>query len=281
MRIILPLSLILVLAAPPAWSAGGGVTKISSVEGRFQADYLSLSMERCFSRELRIKDQGELETVEIYEYKNKSPFKAFMFSLAVPGAGEYYVGHKYKAASFLAVDALLWTGYLFYNNKGNDKEDEFRSYADNEYSWQTFMQWWNTLPDSVKTSYSHRLPWDEQNNSPIFNHEYYENIGKYDQFQVGWGADGINHPPGSNEPSWMGELNQRGSYLDMRRQSNDYFSNATTSAMVSIANHIVSAFDAAISAKKFNKGGRQYSMKLKTKNIDGKTIPYLTLTAKF
>ena len=70
-------------------------------------------------------------------------------------------------------------------------------------------------------------------------------------------------------------------YLDMRRQANDYFSNASTMAMISIANHLISAFDAAIGAKKYNRGTRQYSLRLKSKNIDGKVAPFIVAEVKF
>jgi hypothetical protein len=73
----------------------------------------------------------------------------------------------------------------------------------------------------------------------------------------------------------------RQTYLDMRRQANDYFTNATTFAMVSIANHLVSAFEAAIGARRYNRGTQQYSLEFDTKNINGKVAPFLVLQAKF
>jgi hypothetical protein len=200
----------------------------------------------------------------------------------VPGAGEYYNGQKIRAGAFLAVDALLWTGYFIYHKKGSNREDEYEAFANDNYTWQNFIIAWDQLPEEDKTTYSHRMPWDEASNQPNFNHEYYENIGKYDQFQVGW--NDIDYSPWDiRDTTEAGGIMSplRSEYLDMRKQANDYFSNATTAAMISIANHVISAFDAAIGAKRFNKGGKQYSLNLKTKNIDGKTTPFLTLTAKF
>ena len=238
-----------------------------------------LSMERISSRDLEITEQNDDESLgSIYDYKMKSPFKAFMMSLAVPGLGEYYLGHKVKAGSFFTADVLLWTGYFVYRGKGKSKEDEFKAFADNHYLWNTYLQWWDTLDSTIQNGYSHRLPVDD-NGNPIFNHEYYENIGKYDQFQVGWDDTGTNFPPPPVGETYVSE--NRTTYLNMRKKSNDYFSTASTIAMVSIANHIISAFDAAIGAKKYNRGAKQYSLILKTIRYDGEMTPFVEFTAKF
>jgi len=254
-----------------------GLTQNRSI--RHQMLENSLAMERISSKELDFSRQGEDESLsDIYKYKMKSPFKAFMMSLAVPGLGEYYLGQKIKAGSFFAADVILWTGYFIYRGKGNDKEEEYEQFAQVHYLWNTYVQWWDTVPDSIKQTYSHSMPWDSTASQPIFNHEYYENIGKYHQFQVGWDDIGLNIPP-SPEGGYVSP--NRAFYLTLRKQSNDYFTTASTLAMVSIGNHIISAFDAAIGAKKFNRGTRQYSLKFKTKKYAGEMLPFLEFTAKF
>jgi len=257
-----------------------GLTKTKSIKHQMLEN--GLAMERISSKEMEFSRQGEDENLgDIYEYKMKSPFKAFMMSLAVPGLGEYYLGQKIKAGSFFAADVILWTGYFIYRGKGNDKEEEYKQYADDHYLWNTYIEWWNSGDlDSIRQTYSHSMPWDSTANQPIFNHEYYENIGKYDQFQVGWDDIGMNFPPPPLSDSGYVSPH-RAFYLNLRKQSNDYFTNASTLAMVSIANHIISAFDAAISAKKFNRGAKQYSLRFKTKKYDGEMLPFLEFTAKF
>lgn len=243
-----------------------------------------LAMDRISSKELGFAGQDEEEILgDIYEYRMKSPFKAFVMSLAVPGLGEYYVGQKIKAGSFFAADVILWTGYFIYRGKGNDKEDEYKQYADDHYLWNTYIDWWNSgeVSDSIKQTYSHSMPWDSTANQPIFNHEYYENIGKYDQFQVGWDDIGTNFPPPPIPGGTSVISAHRAFYLNLRKQSNDYFSTASTIAMISIANHIISAFDAAIAAKKFNRGAKQYSFRFNAKRYNGEMTPFLEFTAKF
>lgn len=283
MRTIFIFAAIFLLTSTVAWSGAAGLVKTNSVESQFYNG--RLTMDKYFDREMIVRQGDDLElTEDIYDYGIKSPFKAFMLSLAVPGAGEYYTGKKYRAIGFIAADVLFWSGYFIYQNKGVRSEKDYKTYADVNYSEENFMFWWSLLPDSTKDIYSHRMPVDE-NGIPIRNHEYYENIGKYDQFQVGWPPDGMNHPFLPNSPdstyheTYMPEA--RRIYLDMRKDSNDYYARAKTMMMISIANHIVSAFDAAIGAKRFNRGSKQYSMNVSAREINGETTPFLTLTAKF
>lgn len=277
MRGILTISLTILLSAGMVQASTGGPMKMKPIKQQFMEKNLALDMissnQVSFARQDFEGDLGE-----IYEVNTKSPFKAFMLSLAVPGLGELYLGHKIRAASFFAADVALWSGYFVYHGKGSDKEKEYKQYAQNHYSSNTFLNWWDTLPDSIKDGYSHRLPVDD-NGNPIFNHEYYENIGKYDQFQVGWDDIGLNFPPPPLGETYISS--NRTFYLNLRKKSNDYFTTASTIAMVSIANHIISAFDAAISAKKYNRGGHRYSLKLTPKNHEGETVPFLEFTAKF
>ena len=97
-----------------------GMTNIGSIESQFAENQMTL--ESYFSKDLKLNTDDEIDLREdIYDSGLKSPAKAFFYSLAVPGAGQYYLGNKYRAVSFLAADALLWTGYFVYNGKGNDK----------------------------------------------------------------------------------------------------------------------------------------------------------------
>lgn len=256
----------------------GGLTKEVTTGEHFLGN--SLTMQSFFERKLAVKQGEDIGEEEIYQFHTKSPFKAFALSLAVPGAGQFYNGSRIKAGTFLAADILLWSGYLVYHGKGKDKEKAYKAFADEFYLSGVYRDWWNSLPPAVQDSFSHRIYFDNDGN-PQRSHEYYENIGKYDQFQVGWDDIGLNHPPPGvpGGESFMSPHRQQ--YLDMRRDANDSFNNAKTMAMISIGNHLISAFEAAIGAKKYNRGTRQYSLQLKSKNIDGKVAPFMVVSAKF
>ena len=50
----------------------------------------------------------------------KSPSKAFLLSLALPGLGQYYSGSKIKAAAFVGVEAFAWLMRGKWNSEGTD-----------------------------------------------------------------------------------------------------------------------------------------------------------------
>jgi len=278
MRILCKMMIILAVFAIGVAQATD-ISRTASIRGSFESG--SLSMSKMLDKNLQVKQGSDDIRGDIYEFNTKSPLKAFLFSLAIPGGGQFYNDSKIKAGSFFVADIALWSGYLLYHGKGADKEKGYKVYADQHYLSSVFLNWWDAKDTSYQNDFSHRLPLDGQGN-PIHNREYYENIGKYDQFQVGWDDIGVNiepPPPGSDQPGYVSP--HRKEYLNMRKKSNDYFSKASTMAMISMGNHLISAFEAAIAAKKYNRGSKQYSLDMRTKNIDGNIAPFFVVTAKF
>jgi hypothetical protein len=224
--------------------------------------------------------QGE-EATDVYGFKGKSLKRAFLYSLIIPGSGELYAGSKIKALLFFGLDVSFWALYFNYHGKGKDKEDEYEIFADEHWSEDEYKQWLidryditsdtATYWDPVKqewTYLSHHLP-DSK------TQQYYEMIGKYEQFSAGWD----DWDTTSSEVS-----ENRDSYLNLRRDSNDLLNKAKYSAMFSLANHILSAFDAAISVKRYNKKGERFSQinfKMRLVERDGEVIPRLTASMKF
>ena len=112
------------------------------------------------------------------------------------------------------------------------------------------------------------------------NQQYYENAGKYDQFRYGWSDYDVDFYDSTKSPSPF-----RQDYLDQRKKANDLYGKATTFAMVSLANHVISAFEAAISTRSYNRKGEKFAeaslkMRLST-DEDGNIIPRATVTIKF
>src|SRR3990172_6382426 len=58
----------------------------------------------------------------------KSPGKAFLLSMAVPGLGQYYYGSKMKAAAFLGIEATAWIFNVNWHNKGEELTAEFEQF---------------------------------------------------------------------------------------------------------------------------------------------------------
>jgi hypothetical protein len=56
-------------------------------------------------------------------------FKAGLFSLLVPGAGQLYNGEKSKAVIFFGVEAAVWISYFTFDTQGNNRTDTYQEYA--------------------------------------------------------------------------------------------------------------------------------------------------------
>ena len=200
-------------------------------------------------------DQGG--TVDQSE-AGKSPKKAVLLSGLVPGSGEYYLGAKKKAALFFGVEALLWGLYFTWDTKGNDIEDEFRAEADLEYDPFEYIQWLESS-NAQHSVITHDLPCEEyldRTRPGEFGdcassdvQQYYELIGKYDQFVSGWSDVRDLETENTVQPSQIDNVanfdsEKRHSYEDRRHDSNRFLKRAITAAGFVLINHVASAIDA-------------------------------------
>jgi len=217
------------------------------------------------------QDRGMEE--DIYQYEHKSTRRAFIYSLFVPGSGEYYAESKTKTAVFLGLEAAFWIGYFSYHSKGKDKENEYEAYADQNWSEDDYLIWLSTYctnsPTSDRDSCMHdgiTKYWTEHL-PDTKNQEYYEMIGKYEQFSAGW--DSLTH---------------REIYMDMRHDANKLFDKAKYSVMAVLANHLLSAFDAAWTAKKYNQRTDRFGQidfKVRMVGYENELVPKAFVTFKF
>ncbi|MDZ4712339.1 MAG: hypothetical protein SGI89_08420 [bacterium] len=203
----------------------------------------------------------------------KSPLLGALFSGVLPGAGEFYSKSYLKAAIFLAIEAGLWTGYSIFQKKGNDQTDKFQGYANQNWSLNKYAQWlveqqfagYGAITNSQSTNleqlrreinivegqnFSHQLP-------PIGEQQYYELIGKYQNFVPGWMDADLSRVNRNNYGGYTTTMFI--SYSFDRQEANDYYNKGTTALTVIILNHILSAADAAWSVSMFNK-----SLKVRT-----------------
>ncbi len=215
---------------------------------------------------------------DIFENSYRSPGKSFLYSIAVPGAGQLYTKSRTKAVIFMGVEALAWTGYYMYHHSGRTKESDFRAYADKYWDPELYYDWLvetHGITDDHNPSqltgdtFTHHLP-------DTKTQQYYEEIGKYDQFEYGW-ID-TDYRRGDSTSAY------RDKYLHSRADANSQFDKAKIGAIVSIANHLVSAFDAALSARKYNREQDTFSEYKLTPGMvayEGKSIPQLMFTYTF
>ena len=317
---IVTLALLALLVPRLSWGAESQTSVDEYFTGLSYGTYSDLvASQNAFSLEMQPADTTLLNQ-DIYGSKTKSTRKAFIYSLLLPGAGELYGDSKLKAAAFLSMEALFWVSYFHYDGKGDDKKTEYRLYADQNwdegkyrdsliytYFTESNPNTPNNLLDYVVAegdtltffNYQSRVDEIKGNEEIIYNmeeslsvvdresnqygfthhsvnisdNEYYENIGKYNQFAWGWG-----------EYQGSPLLALRSAYLDMRQDANSLYDKAKWSVVASMANHIISAIDAALTVKSFNRKQDRFkeaSLKIRMVPEEGGLSPRAVLTLKF
>ena len=75
------------------------------------------------------------ENIISIKHQQKSARKAIILSSIFPGAGQFYISKKsITAYIFPIIEIGLWYEYMHYQNKGDDTEDNYKKYADANYS---------------------------------------------------------------------------------------------------------------------------------------------------
>ncbi|MEO8210820.1 MAG: hypothetical protein ABI840_09665 [bacterium] len=203
----------------------------------------------------------------------KSPYLGALFSGIIPGTGEFYSKHYLKGAIFLAIETGLWIAYGSFQSQGNEQTDQYEAFANQNWSINKYAQWLvqqgfsgsGAITDPLTSNhevlrrevniveaqnFSHQLP-------PFGDQQYYELIGKYQNFVPGWGDADLMVVNRNNYISYKTAMYTGYSYD--RQQANDYYNNASTMTSLVIVNHVLSAADAAWSVSMFNK-----NLKVKT-----------------
>jgi hypothetical protein len=108
-------------------------------------------------------------------------------------------------------------------------------------------------------------------------------IGKYDQFRAGWEDYWLD--PYKYDSVNFYTSPQRETYLGMRKDANDFYNNANRFLIFSVLNHLVSAFDAALAARRYNRGQTSdawLSVKTEMKKYSAtENLPIIKLTYRF
>lgn len=209
------------------------------------------------------------------------PAVPMLMSLILPGAGEVYLGHK-RGFLQMALDAASWFGAANAGKKGEDMVDEYMEFADDHWFLEKFDAAYDPgYPDrpgeinfdyvstagfaqdyfqprdengAPSTSYTHLPLWVSASDD---RREYYENLGKWDQFVFGW--DDFRDPRGfipgldpneSNDADITNLQDPRTSshreeYRDMRKKSNDYYADRDRFIYLSMAFRVFSVLQVA------------------------------------
>ncbi|MCC7264834.1 MAG: hypothetical protein IT369_20135 [Candidatus Latescibacteria bacterium] len=201
--------------------------------------------------------------------EGKSPRRAFLLSAIFPGAGEFYAGAPKRAIGFAAVEVLALGAYFTWKGKGDDIEQEFRAVANADWDPVAYLEWRTSTRASRFSSITHALPCSSfvaeggalpgslKDCSGRETQQYYELIGKYNQFIAGW-EDVVRTD--SNSPVQPTDIDsvesfssqKRFAYEIQRDDSNKNLKRASNVLGLILVNHALSAIDAARAARMRN-----------------------------
>ncbi|KXK03448.1 MAG: hypothetical protein OZ913_00785 [Ignavibacteriaceae bacterium] len=222
-----------------------------------------------FENKLALNNSFENNLRSVDNSKEKSPVIAGVLSAVIPGTGEIYAGNYLKGAIFLGVEAGLWTMHFIKINSGDSKTEEYQNYANNNWDVYKYAAWLKNnnfsgaevidLTSDKETlrlqvnqveslNFSHTLP-------PYGAQQYYEVIGKYQNFVAGWSqadASIINNNPNSPNYYFNYKIQQVADYMQSRQDANDLYQFADNMIMLSIINRVLSTADAIWTVSLFN-----------------------------
>ncbi|MFA6469359.1 MAG: hypothetical protein WCW35_10715 [Bacteroidota bacterium] len=220
-------------------------------------------------------------TVIVQPVEKQNPFMNGLYSLIIPGSGQYLSERYTKAAIFLGAEVALIVYAAISDHNGNKKTEEFEQYAEAHWSPERYAKWinthgaadygpaatidlnkvraydfseinaWESAPGPSKVGFSHLLP-------AFQDQQYYELIGKYYQFKFGWDTYpmDVNGVPLSDGKDYFNNFtanDQIKNYAAERGKANDYYYAASFALSALVINHVISAFDGYYSAKSYNK----------------------------
>lgn len=196
--------------------------------------------------------------------KPKSPKKALMMSAVLPGAGQFYSKSKLSGIVYGALEIAGITSAIWLKKSGENSIDEYKNYADNNWNVLKFMNEYDGDPKTHNMvisidgkKYSVRDEWgalyDDFSDSYVSikaekDYHFYENIGKYKQFQTGW----TDYGDSTGYETLYRSSPYQVKYSDMRFDANQLLKGSTYVVSAVMFNHIISAIDAAIRTRKYN-----------------------------
>ncbi len=198
--------------------------------------------------------------------KPKSPKKALIMSAIVPGAGQFYSKSKIAGIVYGALEITGLTSAILLKQSGEDGKIEYKKYADGHWNVNYFLEGYTGNPKTHDmiiivdgNRYSVRDDWNslsnaynkhENNVTAVKDYHFYENIGKYKQFQDGW----IDFGDSTGYETLYRSSPYQSKYSDMRYDTNQLLKSSSYVVSAIMFNHIVSAIDAMVRTRKYNDG---------------------------
>lgn len=168
-------------------------------------------------------------TEPVGKFEKKSPGLAILYSMLLPGMGEYYAGNYSTGKYFTIADGVFWGVFAGITIYGNNKENDYRAFA------QSF--------GGVKIN--------EKDSEYFANIGVYENIEDYNkQRELNRKFDEVYNV---NTHFWGWENNRRKEYRNLWTSSENAKNNVRFAVGALILNRIVSSIFAVRSVSAYNK----------------------------
>ena len=249
-----------------------GQVGIASKEPVIEQNYKILSLSEKSSENLRgasfrlisalgtqtlPTEQSEMPAIEDRQRPlniepKKSPTKAFLYSALVPGAGQLYTGAK-RGYLQIAAEVGLLAAYFIIRSDAQSIREDYREHVRNHVDFEgpTKIHQWDPIED-----FEHATLFDNWHNVYTDNNgEPLERVGK-------WYWE--DRKAFKDEERKKHDSPQREVARKLRMDANDKFQLAKTFLGIAILNHVVSAVDARIAAKSYNKKHSSFGLDLQT-----------------
>ncbi len=186
-----------------------------------------------------------LEPQGLGETKPKNGKLAMLYSLILPGLGEYYLGSKGRATGFFVVEGALWTTYFVSQGDGNHRQTQYKEFAqihagvdprdDSDY-YRTIGNYIGadgpfSANEQVRREARLIYPTDREAQEEYFNENAY-----------------------TGDDAWLWDsTSDLARYQSMRQSSLDSYHTADLTLGLLLANRLLSVLDVGILSAKMNK----------------------------
>jgi hypothetical protein len=212
-----------------------------------------------------------------------------LLSAALPGLGEIATGHWWRGLPFVAGDIATWIARAYYLEQGRAWRTKYEVFADQHWNYTLLEDpdadgdrdpgevwgWQESLRRYYDGQSGPNLDWWDPSDPAdsctcafVFRDEdrqhYYENIGKYRYYWMGWDDWEYN----ALDPTNSDSRGHRYEYTRMRIESNDNFDNATSMIVVAMATRFASVVQTVLLVR--GDGRRAGGWSLGTAKLSGR-----------
>ncbi len=196
------------------------------------SEYLQNCLRSGNASEVKFAEYQQQQKQVLGPSDKKSPKRAFLYSLIVPGLGQYYMGRNNTASIFAAAEAAAWLGLIVNNSYSDFLTTEYKTYAVQYASVQRKnkgTRFWSDI-GKYDDIYAYNEKRQRERDFEVLYEENNQNYWKWDSIE------------------------DRYNYDRKRLHANDISGKKVYYQLAVVVNHLASAIHALYIARKHNKG---------------------------